>query len=122
VEADSQWMAQISRLQQLIEKLECKVRGVGGCPTPQCQSSDGTSPRANSCGIQPWLHYRAAPIHQTLTCESVWTHRAPQMCVSHPLIPRYLNTSGVVLISHWAGLWVAAHFALLQNYQLTMIL
>uniref|UniRef100_A0A8B9T2I1 N-terminal EF-hand calcium binding protein 3 n=1 Tax=Anas platyrhynchos TaxID=8839 RepID=A0A8B9T2I1_ANAPL len=32
VEADSQWMAQISRLQQLIEKLECKVRGSRGGP------------------------------------------------------------------------------------------
>ncbi|NWH44051.1 NECA3 protein, partial [Fregata magnificens] len=41
VEDNSQWMAQINRLQQLIEKLECKVRGRGEVgwdlrPTPWC--------------------------------------------------------------------------------------
>lgn len=38
MEADSQWMAQITRLQQLIEKLECKVRGSRGAGAgPSCQ-------------------------------------------------------------------------------------
>lgn len=57
VEDNSQWMAQINRLQQLLEKLECKVcaRACGWVPTAWNPS---------------WHPYRAAPGHQTWTCKA----------------------------------------------------
>ncbi|NXB12725.1 NECA3 protein, partial [Cnemophilus loriae] len=78
VEDNSQWMAQINRLQQLIEKLECKVCAQGGCwgcPTPgHGQISAETPPVPAAPLLRPGISPRLEPLKEEAMCKGQDAH------------------------------------------------